>query len=219
MQSSTARRRPSVSTARPASARAHSFDAFSVSSPRAPASSCSPVAATKTNRCLTRRSTGLIDDSSRYLSSIPRHDVDDLMPPDVAALTRVFPVMLQVQAIASAHADRGLGSADPLGLRRRAFKALRELLERLARRQPLVIWVDDLQWADADSVVLLEDLLRPPGSPAMLTLLSFRSEETAAKPFLQALTRAGRPRHVVRDFARPDDGGRGTRAHRSSAAG
>jgi hypothetical protein len=34
---------------------------------------------------------GLIDDLSRYLTSIPRHDVEDLMPPDVAALTRVFP--------------------------------------------------------------------------------------------------------------------------------
>ena len=38
----------------------------------------------------------------------------------------------------------------------------------------------------------LEDLLWPPFAPAMLTLLSFRSEETAGKAFLRALLdRAG----------------------------
>ena len=39
--------------------------------------------------------------------------------------------------------------------------------------------------------VLLEELLRPPASPPLLTLLCFRSEETASKPFLQALLDRG----------------------------
>ena len=136
---------------------------------------------------------GVVDDLSRYLGSIPRQHVERLMPPDVPALTRVFPVLLQVDAIADARRDQELGSVDPLGLRRRAFDALRELLGRLADRRSLVVWIDDLHWADADSAVLLEELLRPPSPPAMLTVLCFRSEETAAKPFLQALLdRAGR---------------------------
>ena len=136
---------------------------------------------------------GVVDDLSRHLASIPHQDIESLLPPDVAALTRVFPVLLQVHAIAAVRRDQQLGRADPFGLRRRAFAALRELLGRVANRQLLVICIDDLQWTDADSAVLLEELLRPPSAPAMLTLLSFRSEETAAKPFLQALLeRAGR---------------------------
>ncbi len=114
------------------------------------------------------------------------------MPSNMPALTQVFPVLLQVKAIKNAPRSQERGSVDPLDLRRRAFEALRELLGRLAARGSLVVWIDDLQWADADSAVLLEELLRPPGQPAMLTVLCFRSEETAAKPFLQALLeRAG----------------------------
>ena len=135
---------------------------------------------------------GVIDDLSHHLASIPSEQVESLLPPDVQALTRVFPVLRQVEAIAHRR-DEEPGSPDPLGLRRRAFEALRELLSRLANRRPLVIGIDDLQWADADSFVLLEELLRPPRPPAMLTVLCFRSEETGAKPFLQALLeRAGR---------------------------
>jgi serine/threonine protein kinase/tetratricopeptide (TPR) repeat protein len=136
---------------------------------------------------------GVVDDLSRYLGSLPRERVESLMPRDAAALTRVFPVLLQVDAIANARWDHDPISVDPLALRRRAFEALRELLGRLGDRRTLVMWIDDLQWADADSVVLLEELLRPPSPPVMLAVLCFRSEETAAKPFLHALLdRAGR---------------------------
>src|SRR5205807_8250527 len=73
---------------------------------------------------------------------------------------------------------------DPFTLRRQAFGALRELLTRVAARQPLVIYIDDLQWADADSIFLLEYLLRPPESPPLLLVGSFRTEST---PFLKQL--------------------------------
>jgi hypothetical protein len=134
---------------------------------------------------------GVIDDLSRYLLSLPHGDVERLLPTDLHALTRVFPVMRQVPAIAHAHVERDVGTVDHLGLRRRAFEALRELTGRLADCRSLIICIDDLQWADADSVVLLEELHRPP-QPAMLTIVCFRSEETANKPFLQAvLERSG----------------------------
>ena len=69
--------------------------------------------------------------------------------------------------------------ADPPMLRRRAFGALRELLARDRRAPAVVVSIDDLQWADADSVAVLGEVLRPSGSPAVLMLVRVRSEAVA----------------------------------------
>src|SRR5256886_344044 len=94
--------------------------------------------------------------------------------------------MLQVDAIFNARSTRP-ETLDPFTLRRQAFGALRELLARVASRQPLVIYIDDLQWADADSIFLLEDLLRPPEAPRLLLVASFRTEDIETTPFLKQL--------------------------------
>ena len=130
---------------------------------------------------------GVVDDLSRYLGTLAGEQVVALLPDDVSALARVFPVLRQVDAVAGASRDREVAAADPLRVQRQAFDALASLLRALARRQSLVVWIDDLQWADADSILLLDELLAGPGRPVMLTMLCFRSEELAAKPFLQDL--------------------------------
>jgi eukaryotic-like serine/threonine-protein kinase len=143
-------------------------------------------------RCYERESVpykaldGVIDSLTRYLVALPDGRADALMPRDVFALARLFPVMLQIDSVFDAP-QREEEPIDPFTLRRRAFSALRELLTRISDRQPLVIYIDDLQWADADSTALLEDLLRPPESPPLLLLASFRSEEIETKPFLSRL--------------------------------
>jgi hypothetical protein len=68
---------------------------------------------------------------------------------------------------------------DPQELRDRAFAALRDLLTRLAAEHTVVITIDDVQWADADSVALLTDLLRPPEAPALLFLGTLRTGGSA----------------------------------------
>jgi serine/threonine protein kinase/tetratricopeptide (TPR) repeat protein len=134
---------------------------------------------------------GVVDSLSKHLSSIRRAKAESLMPQNRAALARVFPVMLQVDAIFDARSAKP-EPIDLFTLRRQAFGALRELLTNLARQAPLVIYIDDLQWADADSTFLIEDLLRPPDAPPLLLIACFRSEDIDEKPFLkQLLLRTG----------------------------
>jgi len=143
-------------------------------------------------RCYERESVpykaldGVVDSLSRHLASLRHGRAEALMPHNSLALARVFPVMLQVDAIFNARSARP-ETVDLFTLRRQAFGALRELLGRIASRQPLVIYIDDLQWADADSTFLLEDLLQPPDAPKLLLVGSFRTEDLETKPFLKQL--------------------------------
>ena len=132
----------------------------------------------------------MVDSLSRYLMSLPTAEVAALLPRDAHAGA-------VVSNVAASRCDLQLtgkesGDFRPVTLRRRALAALRELLARLAKRQPLVLWVDDLQWADTDSTSLLEELLRQADAPALLLITSFRTEDIDQKPFLQSLlARAG----------------------------
>jgi hypothetical protein len=128
----------------------------------------------------------VIDHLAKYLMYLPRHEADALIPRNIHALARLFPGLLQVESVSQAPRTEQI-IPDALSLRRQAFSKLRELLILLSQRHRVVIYIDDFHWADPDSTALIEDLLRPPDAPPVLLLISFRSEEIEAKPFLQNL--------------------------------
>ena len=143
-------------------------------------------------RCYERESVpykavdGVIDSLSRYLKTLTGPQVKALLPEGVSALARLFPVLLRIDAVGDARIGER-EPADPLALRQRGFACLRQLLSRLSAQQPVLVFIDDLQWADHDSMVLLEDVLRPPDPPHVLLIASFRTEDLASQPFLRAL--------------------------------
>ena len=77
----------------------------------------------------------------------------------------------------------------------RAHRAVRALLVALAARQPLVVILDDLHWADEASLELLVHLLRRPAPARILCALAFRDGQLPA-PVLAALEAAARDSSV-----------------------
>jgi hypothetical protein len=121
-----------------------------------------------------------------------------VLPPDAWTIARLFPVLRRVPAIETMP---GEPVADPQRARRRAFRALRELLGSLARRRPLVLFIDDVHWGDTDSAALLLELARPPDAPGLLLVLTYRDEQESTSAFLSEL-KAGWPRPAeLRDLA------------------
>lgn len=116
---------------------------------------------------------GVVDALADHLAERPAAEVAALLPDQAGLLTRVFPVLGRVPALADAAAGELI---DPHALRTRMFAVLRALLGRIATRQPLVISVDDAQWADDDSVALLHEVVRPPAAPPCLMVLARRSD-------------------------------------------
>ena len=131
---------------------------------------------------------GLVDSLSGYLRGLPRARVELLLPQDIGPLARIFPVLRQVEPIALAR--HRVETPDPRELRRRAFRALRQLLHRIAERRPMVLCVDDLQWGDLDSAQLLADLTRAPDAPPLLFLACYRSADLDSSPHIRLLREA-----------------------------
>jgi eukaryotic-like serine/threonine-protein kinase len=119
----------------------------------------------------------LIDSLTEQLLALDKDQLAEVLPRDILSLARLFPVLRRVAPGSEAAGDR---ARDPQEQRRRGLAALRELLATLGARQPVLIVVDDFQWSDVESAILLDDILGPPDPPRGLLVLCYRSD--AAKP-------------------------------------
>jgi serine/threonine protein kinase len=146
-----------------------------------------PAALVISSRCYERESVPYkavdeaIDGVSTLLASLPDDETAPFVTRDVALLARVFPVLLRVPALERAIAAAPSPAiADAQQMRARVFAALRALLGELARRWRLVLSIDDLQWADADSLALLAEVMRPPAPPPLFLIATVRRSADAA---------------------------------------
>lgn len=127
----------------------------------------------------------LIDSLAQYLKFLSESLLLELLPDDFLALTRLFPVLKSIPTIRQEY-KKVLKIPDTQELRRRAFTALRQLLINLSQKYSVVLFIDDLQWGDGDSIALVQEVFRPPDPPSILLIATYRSEEKH-NVFLKAL--------------------------------
>ena len=125
-----------------------------------------------------------VDALDEYLRSLAPHELGDLDEDAVGELAQVFPAL--------AGGDRARA-----GDRYRTHRAVRRLLEALARSKPLVLLLDDLHWADAGSLDLLGSLLRRPPAAAVLIAMALRPRQVPDR-LSGALERAWRAGGLTR---------------------
>lgn len=143
---------------------------------------------------------GVMDQLSRQLSELPTEELDALIPHGFGALSVLFPVLKRavVRDDELARAAR----LDPRETRRVGVTALRSLLRRMSEIRPLVVYIDDFQWADADAVSLLVDLVAQPEPPPMLIVLTARDDELRERGDLtSALGRVSASADSYRDLS------------------
>ncbi len=109
----------------------------------------------------------IVDALDEYLGSLEPRAFSRLASEDVSEIAGVFPALRSLEA-----ASPGPTTAAE---RFRAHHAVRDLIERLAGPQPLVLVLEDLHWADGASVELVSHLLRRPPQAPVLVAGSFRT--------------------------------------------
>jgi class 3 adenylate cyclase/tetratricopeptide (TPR) repeat protein len=109
---------------------------------------------------------------------------------------------------ASQPLEAGAGSGGPE--RDAMFAAVRQGLRREARRQPLILALDDMQWADQSSLALLEHLLQHVEGVPVLIIAATRSgigvsfpRPVAGKPRRWTSPRGARARSAARSRPKP----------------
>ena len=140
----------------------------------------------------------LADGISRYLQLLPDSSLRRLPP---AALTQLVQILPTLQDRLGTEKPESSQDSLPDESRQRIIDGIVTFLTRLAELRPLILFLDDLHWADADSLAVLSRLSQQITNFPILLLLAYREEDLTENESLRVLLRALRRAPFSRIFA------------------
>jgi predicted ATPase len=134
---------------------------------------------------------GPIVDALRPLArNLDPAELDELLGPTSDDLTRLLPG-------ATPQPSRPLAGAVSEYAQVRLFELVLRFLDRLGRRRPVVLVVEDAHWADRSTLDLLVFLVRMARQERLLVLVTYRSDELHSQhPLRMALAELDRSWHL-----------------------
>ena len=124
---------------------------------------------------------GIVDGLFEELDKGPLSVIEGLPTEDRSALVQVFPVLRPLFQYGVPDESGSDLLRTVHSTRRAAFRGLRTLLSRLAIHTPLVLVIDDLQWADLDSLLALEALMTKEPASSILLVMAARNGTEAPR--------------------------------------
>jgi len=128
-----------------------------------------------------------------YIACCPPAELAVQVTPRRAQLAAIVP---ELEDPRTAHGPTGLGAEQE---RFRLFEAVCSLLGDAAHLRPLVLFLDDLHWADQSSLLLLRHLARSAKDAPLMVLGTYRPVEVGEEhPLAEALAELRRARALAR---------------------
>ncbi len=126
----------------------------------------------------------LVDGIGRYLELLPDSSLRRLSRHALAQLAQLLPGLADRLALES---TGGEGALPPQEYRQRMLDSFIGFLVGLAELRPLVLFLDDVHWADVDTLTVVNRLARRIDAHPILLLLAYREGELVENPALRAL--------------------------------
>ena len=126
----------------------------------------------------------LIESLTAYLAQRSGRELREILPKDTGLLAQVFPAFMRLREVEALTRNTTIPQ-DGREVRKRAFLALRELFQAISEEKPILLFLDDMQWGDAESAELIREIVRAPDPPRVMLLMTYRRDEAATSAFLK----------------------------------
>lgn len=140
----------------------------------------------------------LVDAFGRYLQTLPAALLRQLPTASLSHLAQLIPsVQDRLPELAAPHYAGGAQEAATQNddNRQRVIDSLIALLAVLAKARPLVLFLDDLQWADSETLAVLSRLAPRLAQWPLFVLLAYRTDDLAENEELNILLHTLRRTH------------------------